>query len=345
MAVIAPAFVLPLTTGAALIALGVDGLSAPGLHLDWLDVTLVWLFVFVLVAFTAASQLAIRRRDYRALGRIPPIQMVATLAGQILLGIAGFGRGLFLGAVAGRSLGIIGLARAAGIRRSDWPHRAAATSLARRFWRFPVMFAPAALVNTLGLYAPALMMPALFGLGPAGLWAMAYRLAVAPSAVLTQATGQVFLGEFARTTSPSQAVRVFLRWSALLLCLGVLTSVVIWAAAQTLPWLLGEAWAGTEQLAISAGVMAGAAIIGSPVQAVWTVRQWGLAQFSWNVLRLIASAGVLWWAAENNYSIEGAAQLLAITTCLTYAIGWLGCLWAALEARSPSAARDRDRDR
>jgi hypothetical protein len=91
--------------------------------------------------------------------------------------------------------------------------------------------------------------------------------------------------------------------------------------------------------------MAGAAIIGSPVQAVWTVRQWGLAQFSWNVLRLIASAGVLWWAAENNYSIEGAAQLLAITTCLTYAIGWLGCLWAALEARSPSAARDRDRDR
>ena len=69
----------------------------------------------VLSLFTAASQLAIRLRSYGVLSRIPVIQMVGTLVAQVALGAIGFSRGLFVGGLIGRSLGIVGLLRSCDV--------------------------------------------------------------------------------------------------------------------------------------------------------------------------------------------------------------------------------------
>lgn len=340
LAALAPTVVLPATALLALILhlFGIWDASS----LDLVDYLLVAVFVVAVTVFTAASQLAIRLRSYSLLGRIPVIQMVGTLVGQVALGAMGFGRGLFVGGVIGRSLGIVRLVRSCDIRLDQFPGRAGSVRLLREYWRFPVVFAPASLVEVLGSNLAALMLPSLFGFGPAGLYAMAVRVAGVPGTILSQSAGQVFLGEFARAPSRATSLRVFFRWSAALLCMAIVTTSLIWVLSPlVLPWLLGGAWSGTAELAQYAGVMAGAAIIGSPVQHVWSVRQRGFMQFSWNVVRLGTTAWVIWAGAKAGDTLAAVIANLAIATTAVYLLAWLGCLWAAA---SPSAGRQRPQD-
>lgn len=339
MATLAPALVLPVVTllGILVMELAPTG-KVPGV--GPIDFASVWAFVFVLAAFSAGSQLAIRQTRYGLLGRIPVWQMIATLAAQVGLGLAGIGRGLFLGGVFGRFFGVLGLARGCGVTARSWPSRSQARTLLIRYWRFPLLFTPAALVNTVGLYVPSLMLPILYGLGPSGLYAMAFRIAIAPSAVFTQAARQVFLGEFARTSTRRDALHIYLRWSALLIAIAVVLVAGMWLVAPALPTILGSEWSGTEELARYAGVIAGAALVGSPVQGVWAIRQRGLAQFAWDVLRLIATAGTIWGLAQGGFSLATTVKGLALVTCATYAVSWLGCLVTAATSSGPADPDD-----
>jgi O-antigen/teichoic acid export membrane protein len=213
-----------------------------------------------------------------------------------------------------------------------------AKGLLRKYWRFPVIFTPAGAVNVLGSNIAALMIPTLLGLAPAGLYAMAARVSAVPATILGESAGRVFLGEFARATSRSRSLRVFFRWSAALAAMGAGVSIAIWILAPLiLPKLLGEGWSGTARLAQFTGVMAGAGIVGSPVQHVWTVRQRGVTQFAWNVIRLAATAVTIWLGAKGDKPITSVGSDLALVTALIYAAAWVGCLWAA--ARPPAGTR------
>ena len=328
LASLAPLFVLPVTGLVAGVLHAAGVWTAEGL--DWADYLLVAVFVVVLDLFAAASQLAIRLRSYGILSRIPVLQTVGTLTAQVGLGAAGLGRGLFVGGLIGRSLGIVGLMRSCDVRVVQSPGRSKAVRLLKEYWRFPAIFAPAGLVNVLGSSLAVLMLPWFFGFGPAGLFAMATRVAGVPAVILSESAGKVFLGEFARTSTRAASLRAFIRWSGVLLLLAVAVSAAIWILAPlVLPWLLGDDWTGTAQLAQYTGVMAGAAIFASPVQHVWTVRQRGLMQLSWNLLRLGATAGVIWLGAKGGDSLAQVIATLAIATTAVYVLGWFGCLWAA----------------
>lgn len=332
LAVLLPLVVLPITGLLVGCVLALSGAAWPA-PFDFVDAVALAAFVMVLSTFTAASQLAIRLRSYGLLGRIPVLQMIGTLASQIALGAAGFTRGLFVGGLVGRSLGIVGLMRTCEVRREQVPSREEAGQLLRRFWRFPVIFAPASMVNVLGSNLPPLMLPALFGFGPAGLYAMALRIAGTPAAILGDSAGQVFLGEFSRANSISGSVRVFWRWSGALLVMAIALTSVVWIMAPlVLPFFLGAGWEGTAYMAQYAGIVAGAALVGSPVQHVWTVRQRGLMQFAWNVFRLAATGGAIWWSARASNSLDETVVILAWVTCAVYLVAWLGCLWAASRA-------------
>ena len=328
LAVLSPIIVLPLVWTIIGFA-ALSGLWAAATLNVW-DAIGISLFVLISGLFIAGGQVAVRMRSYGVLSRIPLIQMTGTLLMQISLGAVHFSRGLFIGSLFGRSLGITALVRAGRIRLDQVPSPSTAIHLLRSYWRFPVMFAPASLVEVAGANLPALMLPPLFGFGPAGLFAMAMRIVGIPGAVIGAAAGQVFLGEFARTTSRSDSLRTFWRWSAALMVMALAVAGGAWVLAPlVLPWFLGSGWSGTTVLAQYLGVMAGSAILGSPVQHVWTVRQRGLMQFTWNLMRLGATAGVIWYGARAGFAIEKVAASLAIVTAVVYALSWVGCLWAA----------------
>lgn len=327
LAAVAPLLVVPIVgTLAGILHLAGVWRAAT---LDWVDYLAISAFVFVLSIYTAGSQLAIRLRSYGLLGRIPLIQMSGTLATQMALGVVGIGRGLFVGGLLGRSLGIVRLMRTCEVRLAQVPPRREAVRLLKEYWRFPAIFAPATLIEALGWNLAAVMLPSLFGFGPAGLYAMAARVSGVPAGVLTRSAGQVFLGEFARS-SQSSALRVFLRWSAAMLLMGVAVASAIWVLAPlVLPWFLGTDWEGTVVLAQYSGVMAGAQIFASPFHSVWEVRQRGLLLISWNLIRLGVTAGVIWTGAQAGDSMPEVIWSLAIATTGVYILSWVGCLWAA----------------
>ncbi|MFN8185181.1 MAG: oligosaccharide flippase family protein [Candidatus Nanopelagicales bacterium] len=335
IAALSPFVVLPVT-GIVVGALHLAGVWRAD-SLDLVDYLAVAAFVVVLSLFAAAGQLAIRLRAYTVLSRIPVVQMTGTLIAQIAFGLVGFGRGLFIGGLIGRSLGIAGLMRSCDVRVAQAPGRQETVHLLKKYWRFPLIFAPSSIIETLGWNLAAVMLPSLFGFGPAGLYAMAARVAGVPGTVLSQSAGQVFTGEFARTTTRQASLRVFFRWSVALGLMGLAVAVGIWIAAPLiLPWLLGSEWTGTALLAQYTGVMAGAQIFASPFHHVWEVRQRGFMLFSWNVLRLGATAAVIWFGAKSGEPLSVVVFYLMLVTAAVYGVSWLGCLWAA--ARAPANA-------
>jgi len=329
LAVALPLVVLPIM-GVVMAVLVGTGLWRPS-GLGLLDALLVVAFVIVLCFLQAASQLAIRVRTYGVLSRLPILQMCGMLTAQISLGALGFDRGLFMGGLLGRSLGSVGLARSCDLRLKQAPGKSQALQLMREYWRFPIILAPAALVEVLGSNIAALMLPALYGYAAAGLFAMAVRVSSLPGAIISHSAGQVFLGEFSRAETQEDSMRIFLRFSAALACAGAAVAATIWVLAPILlPLVLNETWSGTAHLAQYTGVMAGAAMLGSPVQHVWTVRQHAFMQFSWSVLRLVSTAATLWIAAGRGPSIAEAAAAVAVTTLVTYVLAWLGCLYSVV---------------
>ena len=142
LAALAPLVVLPVTALVAGVLYIAGVWNADGL--DWVDYLLVAAFVMVLGLFTSATQLAIRLQSYGILSRIPVIQMIGTLIAQVAMGASGFSRGLFAGGLVGRSLGIASLLRSCHVRVAQIPTRPKSLQLLKEYWRFPLIFAPAA---------------------------------------------------------------------------------------------------------------------------------------------------------------------------------------------------------
>jgi O-antigen/teichoic acid export membrane protein len=325
VAVLAPFAVLPIV---GLIAVGLlwwRGWNAGGL--TFTDLGAVAAFVIVVCTFGAAGQVAVRLRLYGPLARLPVVQMLSTLGSQAVMGLGNLSRGLFLGALIGRSVGVARLSRACKVNAAQVPTADQVKRLMRRYWRFPVILTPAAAVNVLGANVPVLMLPSTFGLTTAGFYAMAVRVSAIPATVIGDAASQVFLGEFARAAGRVQAIRLFLRWSGALAALGVAVAGAIWLLAPLLlPLMLGNRWEGTVDLAQYTGVAAGAAIIGSPLQSVWTVRERATLQFTWDLTRLATTVAVI--ASNSSGSISELARHLAVASVALYGLAWVGCLWA-----------------
>jgi len=333
-------FLCLLVLGGVVIALVV--LSAPMVQLSesvWPDIVIggwIW-FVPALVtlttSYTVLSQLAVRLQAYPVIGRTTVVQNVGTVVSQALS--SSLAAGLMWGALAGRTLGIWSLLVSTGIRPRDYPGRRQLLALSREYWRFPVLFAPFALLNALGGQLVVLVLPSLFGATATGQYVMAVRILSLPAAVVGAAAGQVFLGELARVrwTSKATVLRLYLRWSlglggaALLLFLGALTAPAVFS------FVLGEDWrvAGECALILAAGVAAG--LVASPLAHTWTVYQRGVVSGLWDASRLGLIAIALVLAAKLELNLTMTLILISTVTFVTYLISWVGCLMTVVRDR------------
>ena len=188
-------------------------------------------------------------------------------------------------------------------------------------------------MNVLGANLAAMMLPALFGFGPAGLYAMAARVSGVPAEIASQSAGQVFLGEFARATTRSAALRVFFRWSVGLLILAVAVSSAIWVLSPLiLPWYLGDDWNGTVRLAPVLGNHGRGGHLGfarppcvdcSPARTLAALMESDPARSPHRRSHLAGSPA--------NNPLPQVIATLAVVTTAVYVLGWLGCLWAAVQ--------------
>jgi O-antigen/teichoic acid export membrane protein len=189
-------------------------------------------------------------RGFDRVARTSVIYAVATVGFQVLLGAAAMGAaGLLAGAVLGAAIAatqlgiVVWRANADIMRRVTW---AGARRAVRRFRRYAALRTPSVFLNTLGLWAPFLVIAAAFGPDVGGQFALAERVVALPVTLVAAAVGQVYYAEagpLARD-DPAALRALFVRATiALALVATVPAILVVVGGPIVIPILFGEAWA------------------------------------------------------------------------------------------------------
>lgn len=277
--------------------------------------------VFALASFTILSQLSIRQRDFGAVARRNFTQAWATAILQVALAATHKAEGLLTGQMLGRGLAASMLAwRNRGLLRERPSARYA--ELVRRFWRFPAIFTPSALLNTLGLTLPVLMVGAWFGAGSAGQLDLANRMILGPLVLIGAAVSQVLLGEMAArhraAESPMMPLfkMVALRLTYVAVPFALATALL---APRVFPVLFGPEWLQAGQDARLMAPAAAMSLVAGPLSQAFFIYQKGVQLIVVDTLRVALVAGSGWIAFHS--SGDESVVIAAIFGALAVAQG------------------------
>lgn len=285
----------------------------------------VWVTSVLTGFFILFSQLALRDGQYGAVASRSMYQAAATSAAQVGLGALGAPQGLLFGSVAGRVVGLSGLVRAG--RRYIGRHRLAEIKIAmREYWRFPLVFAPSAILNSLGLQLPLLVMTWHYGIALGGQLGMAERIVAVPLALVGAAVGQVFLGELSqmRRTGDRTYLRLFLRLTVTLVFLAIATLGGVYLLAPALiPLALGTEWvesAALVQILAATGVVR---LITSPLTGAFAVFQRARANVVIDALRVVLMLAAIYVISSFSLTPHVSAWVLYGSLGLIYPVTWV----------------------
>lgn len=270
-----------------------------GFHPDFL-----WLLPLGLIGaglYQAMSFWALRVQAFERIARTRLIQGLGLILTQLGLGLAGLGSvGLLVGEVVGRVGGSWSLMLLVkGISLRELFDLQQMLYVAKRYLRFPLYNAWAALLNTLSLQLPFLMLPSLFSNDVAGFFSLAYRVLGLPSYLVGQAVGQVFLSRAATLKSvPEELARLTTRTALGLLALGIaMFTIIAIGGAELFALFFGKSW---RQAGVYAQIMAPwymLWLVSSPLSGLLTIREWQGAGLAFTIAELLSRALALWAGA------------------------------------------------
>jgi O-antigen/teichoic acid export membrane protein len=292
-------------------------------------------------AVSALTLWAIRTKSFSTIAATRLTQTGTLVATQVGLGFVGFGApGLLLGSVAGTVAGSGRLARSAW--RTNAPafrqvSRTEIVAVASRYRRFPLLAAPAALLNTMGLQAPLLLIVALFGTSVGGHYALADRICGLPVTLVAGAVAQVFFGETARLArvEPTALRGLFWRTTRSVGRNAIGPFLLLTVAAPLLAGpLLGEQWGQTGVFVAILAPMYFMQLVATSTGSLLDVLERQDLSLFRELLRLCFVGGAVLLAAASGLQAIGAVCALSAAGCLTYAL-YAAITWRAVVDREP----------
>jgi O-antigen/teichoic acid export membrane protein len=281
---------------------------------------------------------AIRKQGFARIARTKITQGVTQILVQVAGGLCLPGPiGLLVGDAVGRSNGSRTLAML------DWKNDWAALRLVtwRRMWQatvryraFPLVFSGAALMNTVNLRLPSLLLAIYFGPAVAGCFVLAQRVFGIPSTVLGESVTQVYFAEFAGIPrSDSRAMMALFkgtikRMFLMGLPIMILASVSGWVL---FPMVFGRAWKDAGIYLVAISPMALAQLTSACVSSTLVVLERQDLTFYREVLRSVLLLGGIFAAYYLKWSPRAAVILFGITGTLAYGVyAWV--TWYAIYA-------------
>jgi O-antigen/teichoic acid export membrane protein len=191
--------------------------------------------------------------------------------------------------------------------------------LAARFGKLPTLATGAALLDSGGRLAPALLIAALYGIEVAGWFALAQKILQMPL-ILSTAVARVYLSEAPRLARAGGAGMhaLFNATTWRLLAFGVLSlGLVAVAGPQLFALVFGSAWTEAGRFAqFLAFVSLGQLVVG-PVSQTLTVLERQGVRLAWDALRVSALALVFLAAHQLTWS--------PLTTIIVLSVGMTTC--------------------
>jgi O-antigen/teichoic acid export membrane protein len=273
---------------------------------------------------------AIRKRSYSDIAAYRLSQSVTMAVIQIGLGLLGWGvQGLVLGAVAGSAAGASRLARSAWRNGADalrGVSRAGVVQVAVRYRRFPLLSGPSALINTVGLQAPLLLMVALYGTAVGGQFALAQRVIALPASLLAGGIGQTYFAHAARLVREESGEIGALFWKTSR-TLALVAAGPIALGAVLSPFLFGLIFgADWSEAGLYVSILAPMyylQLVAIPTAGTLDVLERQDLHLAREVARLVMMAGAVVVSAVLSLPAIGAVAAVSVAGCLTYLLYWV----------------------
>lgn len=289
----------------------------------------LWILPLALVgtgAYHILNHWAIRDRSYGPIAATKVYKGVAQSGIQIGIGLFSAGPlGLILGQAAGQIAGVRQLGRLLHGRLSEIRAAVSLEGIGRALrahWRFPVFSGTGALLNSAGLYLPAVLIAFFYGPEVAGWFAIGQRVLGLPVALVGQSVSQVYLGESASLLEkgPGELRRLFKRTAVRLglVALGPALALVLFAP-PLFSVVFGSSWneAGVYvQLLVP--MLLGRFVV-TPLSHTLNILRKQSRQFVWNAFRLLLMVGLITAPALRGESARVAILGYSLAMLISYA--------------------------
>jgi len=212
----------------------------------------------------------------------------------------------------------------------------------RRFWKYPVLLGPSALIDAAATALPVPILASCYGLEVAGKFALVQRLVMLPAALIGSSVGDVFHAHAAEIVGrPSGSVSAFLATTAmrlLLVAMAVYTPIAV-IAPFTAGWIFGPKWADVGAMIAVLAPLCIAQTVVNPISR-------GLLLSGREERKLLADVTCVVMPLSTLYLARGQPALLAIAwfsaaSVIAYIIYYLVIL-KALQKRPPQLASPMD---
>lgn len=282
--------------------------------------------------FVVASQVSLRENQYKEVAARSLYQALATTIYQTMAGFLRYGHGLVHGHLVGRLVGISFLVKR-NLRYYKKASRGDLVSALRTYWRFPAIFTPSVVLNSVGLQAPLLVSAAIYSLSDTGQLGMAERIAGVPLLLIGAAIAQFLeaeLAEITRRKAPG-AVSQYLAMTKRLLIPAAMLSITFWVAGG---WLvekaLGSEWVLCGHLIKAMSIAAGCRLVASPLSRVLIVLQRPWHNFALDLGRIALLAVAVALAVGRDANILEFAWFAYSALCVIYIVTWIVGLLACV---------------
>jgi O-antigen/teichoic acid export membrane protein len=279
---------------------------------------------------------ALRHGEYKDIALSKFSQVIVQVAVQIGAGLFSPGSfaGLIIGDTCGRISGSWQIAKVS--LRRDWMlfrsvRAESVWTAAKRYRNFPLVLAPAGVINSVGLQIVVLLLSAYYGVKLVGLYAIADRTMQVPSLLIGQAVSQVYMVQAAalREGDPVELRRLFWKIVTRSLTYSVLPAFFIMAfAPSAFALVFGEEWRPAGHYARLLAPLACFSLIHQSIGTTLNVLERQTWQAAWDVMRLAAVASVL--VAGATLGIPFTSELAAFVgvSCLAYMLHIALCYFA-----------------
>lgn len=294
-------------------------------------------------AFVALRYWHVREQGFRAVSLATVWQAAGRVGTSIALGLAAAGSaGLMAGELAGRVLGIGGLWRRARTVLREQLAAGAGAGLAQQLrlgWRYPLVVLPSSLIDASAAALPVPVIAYLFGAPAAGLFALVWRVASIPGALIASSVGDVFHAHAveARQAGASALRRLLLRTLGRL---ALLATVVYLPLCLLSPWafgfVFGPEWADAGRLMLLLFTMWWSATVVSPVSRLLIVIERPGLKLVFDLVYL--AAPILALFGFSRYGLEGAVLAYGLAASGAYVVYGLLLAYVADHGRPAPVA-------
>ena len=287
----------------------------------------------IMAAFIAWN---IRMKAYVEIARNRVTQASVAAVSQVGFGLLGLGAiGLIFGVVVA---GLVASGRLAwtALRGHGAAFRNVTRSEvaagARRYRRFPLMSAPARLLNGIGTQAPLLLITVLFGTAVGGQFALAHRVMALPLTLMATAIGNTYFAEASRVKRDDATGlrRLYLRTTG---SIALVATGPILLAAVLSPFvfgiIFGEAWKEAGVFAAILAPMYLLRLMTSPTHSTLDILERQDLHLIREIIRILLIAGsvIAAWAAGT--SPVATVVIITMVGVITYSVyGYL--TWRAI---------------